>query len=242
MDELEPGIVPPGSSSTCDADLTCPAPMYFLGDQYLGSYTNIDSVEKGKNYDGENFGLDVYEPLFFHPLPEWIGYGTFNVYLRFDNETGYDKDLFYFCHVSLAKFSDIALICYYRSFELSRLPFQIHQYMSGRIKLLNGGVAIQMADTPELGYEYDVPIGHDIDCGTYGLDNFQLPHLECPEMFVCDVEGEDEDLQHFAKCIDSMNCAMMAGMTSSVRGNIDETALFIHQMIPHHQNAGKSRW
>jgi hypothetical protein len=103
MDELEPGIVPPGSSSTCDADLTCPAPMYFLGDQYLGSYTNIDSVEKGKNYDGENFGLDVYEPLFFHPLPEWIGYGTFNVYLRFDNETGYDKDLFYFCHVSLAK-------------------------------------------------------------------------------------------------------------------------------------------
>ena len=34
-----------------------------------------------------------------------------------------------------------------------------------------------------------------------------------------------------------MNCAMMAGMSSSVSGNSDEVSLFIHQMIPHHQNA-----
>lgn len=34
-----------------------------------------------------------------------------------------------------------------------------------------------------------------------------------------------------------MNCAMLAGMTSSVSGSADETSLFIHQMIPHHQNA-----
>ena len=30
---------------------------------------------------------------------------------------------------------------------------------------------------------------------------------------------------------------MMVGMTTSVKNVEDETALFIHQMIPHHQNA-----
>ena len=34
-----------------------------------------------------------------------------------------------------------------------------------------------------------------------------------------------------------MNCHMMAGMTSSVSGATDAIALFIHQVIPHHQNA-----
>jgi hypothetical protein len=33
-----------------------------------------------------------------------------------------------------------------------------------------------------------------------------------------------------------MNCAMLAGMTTGVKAS-DPTALFIHQMIPHHQNA-----
>lgn len=41
----------------------------------------------------------------------------------------------------------------------------------------------------------------------------------------------------FSQCIDSMNCHMMVGMTTSVKNVEDETALFIHQMIPHHQNA-----
>ena len=109
--------------------------------------------------------------------------------------------------------------------------------MSGRIKLLKNGIPIQEDDVPELGYEYDVPGVHDNQCGTYGLDSFQLPHDECPEKFVCDTENEREELKQFASCIDSMNCHMMAGMTSSVSGDMDEVALFIHQMIPHHQNA-----
>jgi hypothetical protein len=110
-DELEPGIVPPGSSSTCDADMTCPAPMYFLGDEYLGSYTNIATIERSStNYDAENFGLDDYEPKFFHPLTEWIGYGVFNVYLTFDADTDYDKDMFYFCHVSIVLYKSSFLL------------------------------------------------------------------------------------------------------------------------------------
>ena len=42
-----------------------------------------------------------------------------------------------------------------------------------------------------------------------------------------------------------MNCAMMNGMTTSVKGSESEVALFLHQMIPHHQNAvnmAKGEW
>lgn len=38
-DELEPGIVPPGSSSTCDNGMKCPAPMYCeFGTYYFGLF------------------------------------------------------------------------------------------------------------------------------------------------------------------------------------------------------------
>ena len=98
-DELEPGVAPYGTNSTCAKTLTCPAPMYFKNGTYLGKYSNIPeiaNVTKGI----ENFGLDFYEPRFFHSLPDWIGYGAFEVKLRFDNED-FVGDLFYFCHVSL---------------------------------------------------------------------------------------------------------------------------------------------
>ena len=70
-DELEPAVVPPGSSSTCDTDMTCPAPMYFIEGEYQGTYSNIaDLQEVSTNED--NFGLDEYEPLFLHPLVSFL--------------------------------------------------------------------------------------------------------------------------------------------------------------------------
>ena len=101
--------------------------------------------------------------------------------------------------------------------------------MTGRIKLLKDGQPINPDDQPPIEYEYDTPGPYDETCGTYGLDEFQLPHKECPSTFVCDVtEAENKP---FAECIDAMNCAMMAGMTTkmSSKSNI---ALFVHQMIP----------
>ena len=50
--------------------MTCPAPMYFLGDKYLGTYSNDMSLASVTTNE-DNFGLDDYEPLFFYPLPEW---------------------------------------------------------------------------------------------------------------------------------------------------------------------------
>lgn len=204
VDELEPGIGL-GNDSSCIEDLSCPAPMYFLNDQYFGTYSNIASVANITAGE-DNFGLDDYEPLFFHPLPDWAGYGEFSIKLRFDDDS-YTKDIFYFCH--------------------------IHQFMSGRIKLMKDGEVISAEDEPPLGYNYEVPGPFDEECGTYGLDDFQLPHPQCPDTFVCDA---DPEMQPFPQCIDAMNCHMFVGMTTGVSSG-SEVALFIHQMIPHHQNA-----
>ena len=114
---------------------------------------------------------------------------------------------------------------------------QIHQFMTGRIKLLKDGEPVQPdANLPAIPYEYDQSGKFDEMCGTHGLDAFQLPHDECPEKFVCDVPSDDAELALFASCIDSMDCHMVHGMTTGVSAN-SATALFLHQMIPHHQNA-----
>jgi hypothetical protein len=107
-DELEPGIVPPGSSSTCGEDNSCPAPMYFIDGEYQGKYSNLP-VDEAANQTVEisrqgeladdDFGLDSYEPKFFYPLGDWLEFGTFEILVRFD-VADFEADFFYFCHVS----------------------------------------------------------------------------------------------------------------------------------------------
>ena len=119
---------------------------------------------------------------------------------------------------------------------------QIHHSMSGRIKLLQGANPVNPMDDPPLGYDYKL-VDNDFDqsCGTYGLNPFQLPHDECPERFVCQDEvavsrrSVSPSLTDFAHCLDAMDCHMMVGMTTGINSG-SEAVLFIHQMIPHHQN------
>jgi hypothetical protein len=99
--ELEPGIFPSDTSGTgCTMNATCPAPMYFVDGNYVGTYSNIAEI-KNVTTDDENFGLDDYEPLFFRNPVDWTDFGTFSVMLRFDQS--YEQDIFYFCHVSSPK-------------------------------------------------------------------------------------------------------------------------------------------
>ena len=77
--------------------------MYYVDGEYKGSYSNNEGL-KALTSGEDNFGLDDYEPMFFHPLPEWVGYGAFSVFLRFDDDTDYSKDIFYFCHVSFISY------------------------------------------------------------------------------------------------------------------------------------------
>jgi uncharacterized protein (DUF305 family) len=184
--------------------------MYFKDGAYLGDYSNDASI-LAPTTGAEDFGLDHYEPLFFHPPAQWTEYNAFSVTLNFPETPGFQGDIFYFCH--------------------------IHQFMTGRIKLLKDDVAIMPdANTPEIPYTYDSPSTYDQECGTYGLEDFQLGHPECPDRFVCDVPSANKELAAFSDCIDSMNCHMFAGMTTNVNAG-SASALFIHQMIPHHQNA-----
>jgi hypothetical protein len=113
---------------------------------------------------------------------------------------------------------------------------QIHQFMAGRIKLLKGGVPVSSVDVPVFEYEYDEPGEFDSGCGTFGLDPYVLPHPECLSRFVCTDGSVESSAALFASCIDAMNCAMMVGMTTGYESN-DPIALFIHQMVPHHENA-----
>lgn len=159
--------------------------------------------------DDADFGLDVYEPEFFLGIVDWTAAGTYSIELTFDDET-YTNDIFYFCH--------------------------IHQYMSGRIKILKNGVPVSGGDEPSIDYRYDTPGEFDGKCGTFGLDPFQLPNVQCPDQFVCIGDTTDPGLVQFASCIDAMNCAMLSGMTTQYASS-SPVALFIHQMVPHHQNA-----
>jgi len=212
-DELEPGIRGPNSTSTCESNNSCPAPMYSQGVKYLGNYSNnaLISPLTGDDEDpSDNFGLDDYEPQFFNPIYDWIGSETYSVSLLYPTDNDSKADFFYFCH--------------------------IHQFMTGRIKFIdsNGDAINQEEDDVVIDYDYQVPSEYDQSCGTFGLDEFQLPNNQCPDKFVCNrPEGA---VGKFAECVDSMNCAMLAGMTTNV--NVDSAiALFNHQMIPHHQNA-----
>lgn len=198
-------IAQAAGDDSCASNMTCPSPMYYLNDGYLGSYSNIpESMPATVNQ--ADVGLNMYEDFFFKSMPAWKGYGKFSIKLKFDDEA-YTKDIFYYC--------------------------RIHQFMAGRIKLLKNGVPVNKKDDPAAYYEQETPGVFDERCGTYGLDQFQLPHPECPARFVCDV---DDNMREFASCIDAMDCHMMTGMTTKVSSKT-ELALFLHQMIPHHQNA-----
>jgi len=206
--ELEPCIAPPGSGSECEETCSCPAPMYFKNGISLGEFSNDESIAP-LTEDADNFGLDDYEPLFFYPFGQWLEEGLFSVNLKFTED--YKEDIFYFCH--------------------------IHQGMTGRIKLLEDGVLVSREDVPEIPYEYDMPTGFDALCGNFGVAGNRLPDDQCPSTFVCLADGADPSLGLFADCINAQDCSMFKGMTSGVSATGGETALFLHQMIPHHENA-----
>jgi uncharacterized protein (DUF305 family) len=210
VDELEPGIAP--GDSNCAADLSCPAPMYWQADEYVGEYSNTDSLVPLNG--SEDFGLDNVEPLFFHPLADWESYGSFVTSLTFDDEN-FDEDIFYFCHV--------------------------HSHMTGRIKLIGSdGSKLNEKDTPEIPYQYDCVSEFDRKCGTYGLDSFQPEkNDQCPNFVCYDGAGT---IGEMVTCVDAMDCHMLKGMTveygdEGKYSKMNDVILFLREMIPHHQNA-----
>jgi len=161
---------------------------------------------------------DAYTRRFFEPSPIWISYDEFSVQVRFDDA---NQKPYYEC--------------------------LLHQGMEGSIVLLRDGSSSTAINDLSVTDQAEEPVNaittfvdnrseFDKACGTYGLGQFQLPNPLCPDRFICGTEDVTDELQHFSACLEAANCAMMSGMTTGVRAT-DDSALFIHQMIPHHQNA-----
>ena len=214
-EELKKEVDPATShgNQDCTSNKTCDAPMYFLNNEYLGQYSNNPTV-KAITTNVTDLGLEVYDSFFRRNIHEWAQFGTFSIQFTItDPELA--TDMFIYCH--------------------------IHEWMAGRIKVTKNGNVINELDVPTLGFEYDynTPLMSDFDreCGTFGLEPFQTPgNPHCPNYFVCDKDDPSvsPEMAKFSTCIDAMNCHMLGGMTTGIKAH-DERALFIHQMIPHHQ-------
>jgi hypothetical protein len=208
-DPVASHITPPGSSSDCAKTMSCPMPMYFGKDGYLGGYSNIEELAPLEGC-GDS-GLSEYRLSFSNSLRDWVIGGGWQVALKLDIDE-MATDFFYF--------NDI-------------LPF-----MSGRAKVLNSdGTPLQEEDLPELGFEYQIPSDFDKKCGTVSVGGNSLPKQMCPANIVCDVPEDSPVLQDFAECVEAIDCQMIQGMTNDVKHN-SPVALFMHQMIPHFQAAG----
>jgi len=104
----------------------------------------------------------------------------------------------------------------------------IHNKMSGLL-LIDGGTGPSVQNL----YSPHVPSAFDASCGTHMAEQYgAATGAFCPEMvFLC---GTASDA--FSDCMTAIDCKMNYEMSIS---NIEENPVvtFMHQMIPHHQNA-----
>jgi len=159
--------------------------------------------------DGTTGGLDVYEPIFQRPLDQWQEQKPYGVRITIPTDS-LTAEFFYFCH--------------------------IHAGMSGRIEVEDpptNANALQFDLDPSTYYVTQDTF--DMQCGTFGASPYQASsdgsHALCPDMeFICDAR---DDL--FSDCMRAIDCKMMADMRVTEPEN--NIALFMMQMIPHHENA-----
>lgn len=193
--------------------------MHPLGFAYYpdGAHDNKDEVEEDSLVyliDGvqpaEN--LDGYEPEFFYPREAWKE-KKYTVELTITPEI-----------VALAKGGKIFYFCH------------IHSGMSGYINLVNSdGSPVATTTAPVELYKPYQAGAFDAKCGTYEAAPFASdasPNL-CPDQtYLC-----DHDVSDFGKCMHAIDCKMNYEMRVGVTTDTDPTATFMHQMIPHHENA-----
>ena len=153
-------------------------------------------------------GLDAYEPEFFHRKSDWTA-TTYSVKLTL-TDTTYATDIFYFCH--------------------------IHGGMSGYIKIADAsGTVVSSRGTGNAliaADYYDTPSTYEASCGGYNLDAYKSAGA-CTDTFLCTTATLAEG--SFGDCLNAMDCSMDLGMKTELHSN--DIVSFMHQMIPHHENA-----
>merc|ERR1719171_1461061 len=113
----------------------------------------------------------------------------------------------------------------------------VHNYMAGRIKVYENGAPLNSEDTPALLKEPDVVSEYDQSCGTVGVGDYTRASGKCPaDAFICTEGDETPEQLLFGECMYALDCHMQYNM-KSILANSDPIVTFIHQMIPHHENA-----
>jgi hypothetical protein len=113
----------------------------------------------------------------------------------------------------------------------------VHNYMAGRIKVYENGAPLNPEDTPALLKEPDEVSEYDQSCGTVGVGDYTRDSGKCPyDAFICTEGDETPEQLLFGECMYALDCHMNYNM-KSILANSDPIVTFIHQMIPHHQNA-----
>lgn len=159
--------------------------------------------------NGETSGLDFYEPQFFFPQGEWETH-TYAVRLTIPADSK-SETLFYFCH--------------------------IHPGMSGLMNVTDApseGVMLNQLQQPFDLNEYHVPLDPaDVLCGTAETAPYlDEPDSFCPnQQFLCEASGST-----FSMCMEAIDCKMNYEMRV-IEQEENPLAVFMHQMIPHHENA-----
>jgi hypothetical protein len=211
-DELELGITKYGTSCDDGDNPSCQAPYYYK--QEAGA----NSLFQGGGGDpssptGGDFGLDAIEPLFYNSRENW-GADKYAVHVKLATQDSYLDDLYYFCH--------------------------IHSGMSGRIKILDSGTDTQNHPEDSIG-DGHIPSDYygevstfDESCGTFDLGSYENKCQD--DVFVCDNGKATDGMKTFHKCLHAMDCHMQEEMRATLHES-DPMITFMHQMIPHHQNA-----
>eukprot|EP00971_Amphidinium_carterae_P226176 4486418-Amphidinium_carterae.1 len=103
----------------------------------------------------------------------------------------------------------------------------IHNHMSGLMHILGGSGSMPTLDPIVTPSEFDM------QCGTFSASNYTLGDEKCDgQEFLCgDGLGSD-----FAQCMAAIDCHMYHNM-QTMHVSADYVVTFMHQMIPHHQNA-----
>jgi uncharacterized protein (DUF305 family)/plastocyanin len=161
--------------------------------------------------DAGDTGLDCYEPEFFYPRADWMGQ-TYKAELTItaamaDMSKG--GVIYYFCH--------------------------IHSKMSGKIIIQNADGTPYVSSSSQLPLYPTMPIsGVDRTCGCTGLEPYNGGSPDsCNERFICGTLDTN-----FEKCMQAIDCQMKSEMLAYTSADhSDKVAVFMQQMIPHHQNA-----
>merc|ERR1719359_161059 len=193
VDELEPGITQT-TGDACAADNTCQAPMYYKNGNFAGAGTYPTAGNDG------DFGLDDYEPEFFHRKSDWTT-TTYSVKLTL-TDTAYATDIFYFCH--------------------------IHAGMSGYIKIADAsGTVVSTTGTGNAliaADYYDTPSTYEALCGGYNLDAYKSAGA-CTDTFLCTTATSLAE-GSFGDCLNAMDCSMDLGMKTELHSN--DIVSFMH--------------